>query len=79
MNVHDRPAAQDEGALPQWKQIAKRHRQHQLSQIPPEWILQCIPSPVEERNAVAIVTKHLSMQEQEITSLNHRLSVLDDE
>ncbi|KAJ9663206.1 hypothetical protein H2198_000967 [Neophaeococcomyces mojaviensis] len=62
--------------LPQWKVLARKHREHQASLIPAEWRLKSVPSPTDEKSAIPIIEQHLSSTELEITSLSQTLPAL---
>lgn len=62
--------------IPRWKSIARKHREYQLSLIPPEWRLKDIPSPQDLKNAIPLVEQHLSQEELTITSLSQSLPAL---
>lgn len=72
-NGTDQPQGTPDTDTPHWRQLALKHRQHQLSLIPPEWQLKDIPSEAEARNAIPIVEQHLSKEELEITALSQSL------
>lgn len=65
--------------VPEWRQIALKHRQHQLSLFPVEWRLGQESVPSDPKRTAQFVESQLSDQEREITSLSKSLATLQQD
>ncbi|KAK5095691.1 hypothetical protein LTR70_003360 [Exophiala xenobiotica] len=76
MNGTGQPQINTDEVIPRWRQLGLKHRQQQISLIPPEWHLKPVGSEAEAKNAIPVVEQHLPHEELEITSLAQSLPSL---